>query len=232
MNKHIGAGVECHFSISSTLGSEREDKIVLISMEMKQYPLRDLEWLLGGLCRRSLGGVCFLYSLYLTLLLIFKTPSVLTETSLLVPCWDLIDLNQYHEHVISTNKASSSEDPSRLQSPFNSRYELFAPCHVLFSPESRTYTRIESLDLEFLNSDSPIVNLISFGTEGKIVMSQYLQVMNSQQGVIVVPMQDGPVGFHQSFLESAFDGDQSRSLHRIRHVPARQEWNHLASESL
>nr|GEY18905.1 hypothetical protein [Tanacetum cinerariifolium] len=53
----------------------------------------------------------------------------------------------------STNKAFQvSVDPSRLQSPFNSRYELLAPCHVLLSPESRIHTRIESLDLEFLDS--------------------------------------------------------------------------------
>ncbi|GJR14243.1 hypothetical protein Tco_0796895 [Tanacetum coccineum] len=43
-------------------------------------------------------------------------------------------------------------DPSRLQSPFNSRHKLFAPCHVLLSPKSRIHTRIEPLNLEFLNS--------------------------------------------------------------------------------
>ncbi|GJT55869.1 hypothetical protein Tco_0990923 [Tanacetum coccineum] len=53
----------------------------------------------------------------------------------------------------STNKAFQvSVDPSRLQSPFNGRYKLFAPCHVLLSPESRIHTRIEPLDLEFLDS--------------------------------------------------------------------------------
>nr|GEU48259.1 hypothetical protein [Tanacetum cinerariifolium] len=53
----------------------------------------------------------------------------------------------------STNKAFQVPvDPSRLQSPFNSRYELLAPCHVLLSPEWRIHTRIESLDLEFLDS--------------------------------------------------------------------------------
>ncbi|GJY31452.1 hypothetical protein Tco_0414947 [Tanacetum coccineum] len=58
------------------------------------------------------------------------------------------------EHV-PTNKASvSGRDFSRLQSPFNSRYELIAPCHVLLGPESRIHTRIEPLDLEFLNSVS------------------------------------------------------------------------------
>ncbi|GKE19877.1 hypothetical protein Tco_1431389, partial [Tanacetum coccineum] len=53
----------------------------------------------------------------------------------------------------STNKAFQIlEDPSCLQSPFNSRYELFAPCHVLLSPESLIHTRIEPLDFEFLDS--------------------------------------------------------------------------------
>ncbi|GJX62143.1 hypothetical protein Tco_0295043 [Tanacetum coccineum] len=53
----------------------------------------------------------------------------------------------------STNKAFQVPiDSSRLQSPFNGRYELFAPCHVLLSPESRIHTRIELLDLEFLDS--------------------------------------------------------------------------------
>ncbi|GKC21953.1 hypothetical protein Tco_1024103 [Tanacetum coccineum] len=52
----------------------------------------------------------------------------------------------------STNKAFQVlVDPSRLQSPFNGRYELFAPCHVLLSSESRIHTRIEPLDLEFLD---------------------------------------------------------------------------------
>nr|GEV52880.1 hypothetical protein [Tanacetum cinerariifolium] len=55
----------------------------------------------------------------------------------------------------STNKAFQVPvDPSHLQSPFNSRYELFAPCHILLSPESRIYTWIEPLDLEFLDSVS------------------------------------------------------------------------------
>nr|GEY72789.1 hypothetical protein [Tanacetum cinerariifolium] len=44
-------------------------------------------------------------------------------------------------------------DLSRLQSPFNSRYDLFAPCHVLLSPKLRIHTRIEPLDLELLNSE-------------------------------------------------------------------------------
>ncbi|GKC25953.1 hypothetical protein Tco_1028103, partial [Tanacetum coccineum] len=53
----------------------------------------------------------------------------------------------------STNKAFQVlVDPSCLQSPFNSRYELFAPCHVLLSLESRIHTRIEPLNLEFLDS--------------------------------------------------------------------------------
>ncbi|GJV12611.1 hypothetical protein Tco_1354152 [Tanacetum coccineum] len=43
-------------------------------------------------------------------------------------------------------------DPSRLQSPFNSRHKLFAPCHVLLCPKSRIHTRIELLNLDFLNS--------------------------------------------------------------------------------
>ncbi|GJX20449.1 reverse transcriptase domain-containing protein [Tanacetum coccineum] len=60
----------------------------------------------------------------------------------------------------STNKAFQiSVDPSRLQSPFNCRYELFTPCHVLFSPKSRIHTQIEPLDLEFpdsvIKSESP-----------------------------------------------------------------------------
>ncbi|GKE18996.1 hypothetical protein Tco_1426573 [Tanacetum coccineum] len=53
----------------------------------------------------------------------------------------------------STNKAVLVPvNPSCLQSPFNSRNELFAPCHVLFSLEARIHTRIEPLDLEFLDS--------------------------------------------------------------------------------
>ncbi|GJX00140.1 hypothetical protein Tco_0184053 [Tanacetum coccineum] len=53
----------------------------------------------------------------------------------------------------STNKAFQVPiDPSRAQLPFNSRDELFAPCHVLLSPESRIHTCIEPLDLEFLDS--------------------------------------------------------------------------------
>ncbi|GJX84878.1 hypothetical protein Tco_0335652 [Tanacetum coccineum] len=52
----------------------------------------------------------------------------------------------------STNKAFQVPvDPSCLQSPFNFRNELFAPCHVLFSPEARIHTWIEPLDLEFLD---------------------------------------------------------------------------------
>ncbi|GKB55707.1 hypothetical protein Tco_0911893 [Tanacetum coccineum] len=52
----------------------------------------------------------------------------------------------------STNKAFQVPvDPSGLQSPFNSRYELFAPCHVLLSLESRIHAQIELLDLEFLD---------------------------------------------------------------------------------
>nr|GEV51924.1 RNA-directed DNA polymerase, eukaryota, reverse transcriptase zinc-binding domain protein [Tanacetum cinerariifolium] len=53
----------------------------------------------------------------------------------------------------STNKAFQVlVDPSRLVSPFNSCYELFAPCHVLLSPESCIHTQIEPVDLEFLVS--------------------------------------------------------------------------------
>ncbi|GJW99111.1 hypothetical protein Tco_0180919 [Tanacetum coccineum] len=53
----------------------------------------------------------------------------------------------------STNKAFQVPvNPSCLQLPFNSRNELFAPCHVLFSLETRIHTRIEPLDLEFLDS--------------------------------------------------------------------------------
>ncbi|GJU52703.1 hypothetical protein Tco_1226417 [Tanacetum coccineum] len=53
----------------------------------------------------------------------------------------------------STNKAFQIlVDPSRLQSPFNCLYELFAPCHVLLSPESRIHTQIEPLDLKFFDS--------------------------------------------------------------------------------
>nr|GEW62758.1 hypothetical protein [Tanacetum cinerariifolium] len=52
----------------------------------------------------------------------------------------------------STNKAFKIlVNPSRLQSPFNSRYELFAPCHVLLSLELRIHTQIEPLNLEFLD---------------------------------------------------------------------------------
>nr|GEU32947.1 hypothetical protein [Tanacetum cinerariifolium] len=52
----------------------------------------------------------------------------------------------------STNKAFQVPvDPSRLQSPFNSRDELFAPCHVLLSLKTRIHTWIEPLDLEFLD---------------------------------------------------------------------------------
>ncbi|GKE31625.1 hypothetical protein Tco_1450947, partial [Tanacetum coccineum] len=55
----------------------------------------------------------------------------------------------------STNKAFQVlVDPSHLQSPFNSCYELIAPYHVLLSPESRIHTRIKPLDLEFLDSIS------------------------------------------------------------------------------
>ncbi|GJY10271.1 ribonuclease H-like domain-containing protein [Tanacetum coccineum] len=53
----------------------------------------------------------------------------------------------------STNKAFQVRvDPSHLQSPFNSKHKLFAPCHVLLSLKSRIHTRIEPLNLEFLNS--------------------------------------------------------------------------------
>ncbi|GKB56494.1 hypothetical protein Tco_0912680 [Tanacetum coccineum] len=53
----------------------------------------------------------------------------------------------------STNKAFQVPvDPSCLQSLFNSRYELFAPCHVLLSLESRIHTQIEPLDLKFFDS--------------------------------------------------------------------------------
>nr|GEX95778.1 reverse transcriptase [Tanacetum cinerariifolium] len=53
----------------------------------------------------------------------------------------------------STNKAFQVlVDPSRLQSPFNSRDELFAPYHVLLSPKMRIHTWIEPFDLEFLDS--------------------------------------------------------------------------------
>nr|GFC18009.1 hypothetical protein [Tanacetum cinerariifolium] len=53
----------------------------------------------------------------------------------------------------STNKAFQFPvDPSRLQSPFNSRDELFAPYHVLLIPKTCIHTRIESLDLKFLDS--------------------------------------------------------------------------------
>ncbi|GKB16149.1 hypothetical protein Tco_0850072 [Tanacetum coccineum] len=53
----------------------------------------------------------------------------------------------------STNKAFQIlVDPSRLQSPFNCRNELFAPCHILLSPEACIHTRIEPHDLEFLYS--------------------------------------------------------------------------------
>nr|GFB20693.1 hypothetical protein [Tanacetum cinerariifolium] len=55
----------------------------------------------------------------------------------------------------STNKAFQVPvDLSCLQSPFNSRDELFAPSHVLLSPKTRIHTRIEPLDLEFLDSIS------------------------------------------------------------------------------
>ncbi|GKE76733.1 hypothetical protein Tco_1542853 [Tanacetum coccineum] len=55
---------------------------------------------------------------------------------------------------MSTNKAFQiSVDTSRLQSPFNCRYELVALCHVLFSLEARIHTWIEPLDLEFLDSE-------------------------------------------------------------------------------
>ncbi|GJS47087.1 hypothetical protein Tco_0597208 [Tanacetum coccineum] len=53
----------------------------------------------------------------------------------------------------STNKAFQvPTDPSRLQSPFNSRHKLFAPCHILLSPKSHIHTQIEPFSLEFLNS--------------------------------------------------------------------------------
>nr|GFA82526.1 hypothetical protein [Tanacetum cinerariifolium] len=53
----------------------------------------------------------------------------------------------------STNKAFKVPiDPSRLQSPFNSHDELFAPCHILLSPKTRIHTQIKLLDLEFLDS--------------------------------------------------------------------------------
>ncbi|GJR10561.1 hypothetical protein Tco_0793213 [Tanacetum coccineum] len=53
----------------------------------------------------------------------------------------------------STNKAFQVPvDPSRLQSPLNSIHKLFAPCHILLSPESRIHTRIDPFNLEFLNS--------------------------------------------------------------------------------
>ncbi|GJZ49509.1 hypothetical protein Tco_0603699 [Tanacetum coccineum] len=52
----------------------------------------------------------------------------------------------------STNKAFQVPvDPYCLQSPFNCHSELFASCHVLFSPKARIHTRIEPFDLEFLN---------------------------------------------------------------------------------
>ncbi|GJV29867.1 hypothetical protein Tco_1386315 [Tanacetum coccineum] len=53
----------------------------------------------------------------------------------------------------STNKAFQVlVDPSRLQSPFNSRHKLFASCHILLSLKPRIHTRIKPLKLEFLNS--------------------------------------------------------------------------------
>nr|GFA13207.1 hypothetical protein [Tanacetum cinerariifolium] len=53
----------------------------------------------------------------------------------------------------STNKAFKVPiDRSRLQSPFNSHDELFAPCHILLSPKTRIHTQIKLLDLEFLDS--------------------------------------------------------------------------------
>nr|GEX22960.1 hypothetical protein [Tanacetum cinerariifolium] len=53
----------------------------------------------------------------------------------------------------SSNKAFQVPiDPSCRQSPFNSRDELFAPCHVLLSPKMRIHTWIQPLNLEFLES--------------------------------------------------------------------------------
>nr|GEW60947.1 retrovirus-related Pol polyprotein from transposon TNT 1-94 [Tanacetum cinerariifolium] len=108
------------------------------------------QWKISGLAKsREKLKADFFSPFILTFLFHSSTPSLLTETSLLVPCWESV-VNITNS---STNKAFQVPvDPSRLQSSFNSRYELFVPCHVLLSPESRIHTRIEPLDLEFLDS--------------------------------------------------------------------------------
>nr|GEW61331.1 hypothetical protein [Tanacetum cinerariifolium] len=53
-----------------------------------------------------------------------------------------------------TNKAFQvSKDPSGLESSFNSMYKFLAPCHILISPKMRIHTRVEPIDLVFLNSE-------------------------------------------------------------------------------
>ncbi|GJU71322.1 hypothetical protein Tco_1262727 [Tanacetum coccineum] len=70
----------------------------------------------------------------------------------------MISFNSLKKPVVNITNTSTNKafqvlvDPSCLQSPFNCRNELFAPCHVLFSPKARIHTRIELLDLEFLDS--------------------------------------------------------------------------------
>nr|GEX70810.1 putative ribonuclease H-like domain-containing protein [Tanacetum cinerariifolium] len=52
----------------------------------------------------------------------------------------------------TTNKTFQVlEDPFGLESPFNGMYKFLAPCHILISPKPRVHTRVEPIDLVFLN---------------------------------------------------------------------------------
>nr|GEV76434.1 hypothetical protein [Tanacetum cinerariifolium] len=92
--------------------------------------------------------------------------------------------SQYHELVRQQSILGSGRSFS-LQSPFNSRDELFAPCHILLSPETRIHTRIEPFDLEFLDS----VDLVEPHNLSFIVVDRehdYLRRLND--GIIMLEL--------------------------------------------
>nr|GEX62652.1 hypothetical protein [Tanacetum cinerariifolium] len=52
----------------------------------------------------------------------------------------------------TTNKAFYvSKDPSGIESSFNGMYKFLAPCHILISLKPHIHTRVEPIDLVFLN---------------------------------------------------------------------------------
>nr|GEW37251.1 ribonuclease H-like domain-containing protein [Tanacetum cinerariifolium] len=54
----------------------------------------------------------------------------------------------------TTNKAFQvSKDPSGLESLFNGMYKFLPPCHILISPKPCVHTRVEPIDLVFLNPE-------------------------------------------------------------------------------